>query len=31
MLVLAWIATFGGALAAHHSQPGFDPNDRRKS
>ena len=24
---LACIATFGGVLAAHHSQTGFDPND----
>lgn len=27
-LALVCIATFGGVVAAHHSQPGFDPNDK---
>jgi hypothetical protein len=27
-LSLVCIATFGVVLAAHHSQPGFDPNDK---
>jgi hypothetical protein len=27
-LALACIATFGSDIAAHHSQPGFDPNDK---
>lgn len=27
---LVCIAIFGGVLAAHHSQPGFDPNDPPK-
>ena len=30
VLALAFIASFGGVLAAHHSQPGFDPNDPPK-
>ena len=29
-MALACIAAFGVALAAHHSQPGFDPNDKPK-
>lgn len=28
MWALAAIAASGGVLAAHHSQPGFDPNDK---
>jgi len=28
MLALGCITTFGVVLAAHHSQPGFDPNDK---
>ena len=27
-LALVSIVMFGGAAAAHHSQPGFDPNDK---
>jgi hypothetical protein len=27
---LLLVAAFGGVLAAHHSQPGFDPNDPPK-
>ena len=28
VLVLAAVALSGGAAAAHHSQPGFNPNDK---
>lgn len=27
-LILMCLATVGGGVAAHHSQPGFDPNDK---
>jgi len=30
VLALLFVAAFGGVLAAHHSQPGFDPNDPPK-